>query len=61
MIWLIVDAGIPQSKLLSEMSMSMKQEKWIKARHRVVTAIARAVIAPYTRVKYGVHVEPFKE
>lgn len=61
MIWLIVDAGIPQSKLLSEMSMSMKQEKWIKARHHVVTAVARAVIAPYTRVKYGVHVEPFKE
>ncbi|MBQ4578348.1 MAG: 1-acyl-sn-glycerol-3-phosphate acyltransferase [Clostridia bacterium] len=38
-----------------------KQETWVKPRHRVITALARLVLDPYCRWKYGVRVEPFKE
>lgn len=37
-----------------------KQKKWIKPRHRVITELARVVLAPYTRLKFGVKVERFK-
>ena len=36
-----------------------KPEKWTKFRHRVVTEIARAVLEPYTRWKFGADVEKF--
>ncbi len=35
--------------------------KWMKFRHRVVTAVARFIIAPICRVKYGITVKRFKE
>jgi len=38
-----------------------KTQKWIKTRHAVITIVARWIIAPYTRWKYGVDVKPFKE
>lgn len=38
-----------------------KQTAWRKPRHRVITAIARPLIGTYSRWKYGVTVEPFKE
>ena len=38
-----------------------KKETWIKTRHKIVTVIAKAIIAPYTRWKYGVDVKPFTE
>lgn len=38
-----------------------KKTKWIKNRHRVVCKIAYLVLAPYSRWKYGVKTERFKE
>lgn len=38
-----------------------KRKKWVKFRHKIVRNIAYAVIAPYTFIKYGVKIEPFKE
>lgn len=38
-----------------------KTEKWIKFRHRVITKIAYYLVAPYTRWKFGVTIEKFKE
>lgn len=38
-----------------------KQKKWIKPRHRVITELARVVLTPYVRLKFGVKVEKFKE
>ncbi len=38
-----------------------KKEKWLKFRHRVVRNLAMAVLKPYSRWKYGIRVEKFKE
>lgn len=38
-----------------------KKKKWMKYRHRVVRNIAYAVLYLYTRCKYGIKVERFKE
>ena len=38
-----------------------KQKKWIRPRHKVVTAVVRQLLKPYCRWKYGIRVEPFKE
>ncbi len=38
-----------------------KPKKWIKHRHRIVRNIASALLYPYSRLKYGVTAEPFKE
>ena len=38
-----------------------KQETWIKPRHRVITALARLVLDPFCRLRYGIKVESFKE
>ena len=43
------------------MQQKTKREPWIKTRHKVVTAIAKAIIGPYTRWKFGVDVHKFKE
>ncbi len=37
------------------------QTTWVKPRHRIVTAIASAVLTPYCRLKYGIRIEKFKE
>ena len=38
-----------------------KQKKWLKFRHRVVRHVAGWVIGLYSRIKYGIRVEKFKE
>ena len=38
-----------------------KKEKWIKLRHRVVRNIAYAIIYPYSKIKYGIKVDKFKD
>lgn len=38
-----------------------KKKKWMKFRHRVIRNVAYAVLYPYTRWKYGVQIEKFKE
>lgn len=38
-----------------------KKEKWLKFRHRVVRNLACALLTPYTRIKYGLKTEKFKE
>ena len=43
------------------MKQKKKKKKWIKFRHKVVRNVAYHIVAPYTRWKYGVTIEPFKE
>ena len=38
-----------------------KKKKWMSRRHAVITAMAYGILAPYTRWKYGVDVQRFKE
>lgn len=38
-----------------------KKKKWMRFRHRVVRNILYAVLAPYSRIRYGIKVERFKE
>lgn len=39
----------------------MKNEKWIKPRHRIITGLARIVLSPVARAKYNIKVQKFKE
>ncbi|MBE6971871.1 MAG: 1-acyl-sn-glycerol-3-phosphate acyltransferase [Ruminococcaceae bacterium] len=41
--------------------MKKKKQPWVRLRHRIITAILRPLIGTYTRWKYGIHVEPFRE
>ncbi len=43
------------------MSKKSKTKKWMRFRHRVVRNIAWAILAPYSRIKYGIRVERFRE
>lgn len=38
-----------------------KKKPWIRFRHRVVRNVAFALLYPYSRLKYGFHVEKFRE
>ena len=38
-----------------------KNDRWIKYRHRIVRNIVYAVLYPYSRIKYRIKVEKFKE
>ncbi len=38
-----------------------KTKKWMKFRHRVVRNIAAAILTPYSRIKYGIRVERFRD
>lgn len=38
-----------------------KQKKWTKTRHGVISNVARVVLAPVIRIKYGIRVKKFKE
>ena len=38
-----------------------KNKKWIKFRHTVVTNLLFTIIYPYSRIKYGIKVEKFRE
>ncbi len=37
------------------------QDTWIKPQHRFVTALACAILKPYSYLKYGITIEKFKE
>lgn len=41
--------------------MKKKQQKWMKYRHRVVRNIAFAILSPYSKIKYGLTVDRFKD
>ena len=41
------------------MGKAKKQKKWTRLRHKIVTAVVRVFLAPYTRRKYGIKVEKF--
>ncbi len=43
------------------MKESNKKKKWIKFRHRIVRNMVYAALYPYSRIKYGITVEKFKE
>ena len=43
------------------MSKKAKAKKWIKFRHRVVRNVAYAIIYPYSKIKYRITIEKFKE
>lgn len=38
-----------------------KQKKWLKFRHRVVRNLAYIILYPYSRIKYGITIQKFKE
>ena len=43
------------------MTHKKKKKKWMKTRHKVITELARVVMTPYLRLKFGVKVERFAE
>ena len=43
------------------MQQKNKREKWIKTRHKIITAVLKPVIGTYTKLKFGVDVQKFKE
>lgn len=43
------------------MSKKTNKKKWMKFRHKVVTVVGSKLMYPYTRLKYHVKMEPFKE
>ena len=43
------------------MGKANKKGKWIKFRHGIVRNIAYALLAPYSRLKYGIRIERFRE
>ena len=38
-----------------------KKKKWLKLRHKILTAVLRVFVHPYTVLKYNIKVERFKE
>lgn len=42
------------------MEKKKKKKQWVRKRHRVIRDIAAYTLGVYTRIKYGVKVEPFK-
>ena len=38
-----------------------KKKKWIKPRHRIIQAIAKVILTPVCKLKYGITAEKFKE
>ena len=41
--------------------MSKKKQPWVRTRHKIITAILRPFLGTYTKWKYGITVEPFRE
>ncbi len=41
--------------------MAKKKKKWMRFRHRVVRNVAYLLLWPYSRIKYGIRVERFRE
>ena len=42
------------------MQQKKKREKWLKTRHRVITAVLKPIIGTYTKIKFGKDVHKFK-
>lgn len=40
--------------------MEKRKKTWTKLRHKVITALARPILGPYSRLRYGVSVEKFR-
>ncbi len=38
-----------------------KKKKWLKFRHKIVRNLAFAILKPYSRIKYGITIEPIKD
>ena len=38
-----------------------KREKWIKPRHKIIQALAKIILHPVCKLKYGIKIEKFKE
>ena len=38
-----------------------KKKKWIKPRHKIIQAIAKMILWPVCKIKYGITIEKFKE
>ena len=38
-----------------------KKKKWTRTRHKVVTEIARVILVPYMKLRYGIKVTKFRE
>lgn len=38
-----------------------KKNKWLKTRHRIVTAILKPVVGLYVKIAYNVDIQPFRE
>ena len=38
-----------------------KKQPWVRLRHKIITAIVRPFLGTYTKWKYGIRVEPFRE
>ena len=38
-----------------------KRKKWIKTRHKIIQAVAKAILYPVCKLKYGITIEKFKE
>lgn len=43
------------------MKKKTKRKKWLKFRHRVITAIVGPILKPYCKFRYGIKIEPFKD
>ena len=43
------------------MKKTNKKKKWIRPRHKIVRAILYAILGTYSRIKYGIKIERFKE
>ena len=41
--------------------MNKKKQPWVRTRHKIITAILRPFLGTYTKWKYGITVEPFRE
>lgn len=45
----------------ADADMKKKPKKWLRLRHRIVRNIAYLVMRPYTRWKYGIKIQKFRE
>ena len=43
------------------MKSNKKAKKWIKFRHHIVRNVLYAIMYPYSRIKYGIKIEKFKD
>ena len=47
--------------MATEKNTKKKKQKWIKFRHRIVWSLALCVLYPYTRIKYRIKIQKYKE